>query len=98
MPVDPLNQAAQTAEDQNAAEAAPEQGGDIDKLIQGVGMGLQKLSEVLPPELAPKMAELMSEFQNILSGQPEEEGEEMEGQPAGGQMDAMAGPGSRPMM
>ena len=94
MAMDPSMQAAP------APEQAPQEGGDIGKLIQGVGMGLQKLAETLPPELADKMNALVSEFQNILSGQPEESGEEQSGMPpgAGGKVDAMGGANGKPMM
>lgn len=90
-----MNQAAQAPVDGQGQ--APQGEGDVSKLIQGVGMGLQKLSEVLPPEIAPKVAELMSEFQAILSGQESEEpeGEEM---PAQGAADMMSAGRGKPMM
>lgn len=84
-----------------APEAAPQEGGDIGKLIQGVGMGLQKLAETLPPELADQMNALVSEFQNILSGQPEESSEEQAGampMGAGGKVSQMGGANGKPMM
>lgn len=78
---------------------AAEQGGDVGKLIEGVGMGLQKLAEMLPPELAGKMGELVAEYQSILSGGGEEseEPEEAPAAPMGGKMDMMGGKSGRPV-
>lgn len=84
-----------------AAAGGQGQDADVGKLIQGVGMGLQKLAEVLPPELAGKINELVTEFQNILQGNSEEEpGEEAApaAAPRGGRVDMMGGANGRPMM
>lgn len=89
-----MNEAAAQAQ---APEQTPEQGGDVEKLIQGVGMGLQKLSEVLPPEIAGKVGELMSQFQSILSGEESEpEGEEE--MPQRGAADMMSAGRGQPAM
>lgn len=77
-----------------------DQGGDVGKLIEGVGMGLQKLAEVLPPEMAGRIGELVTEFQSILSGESEHEPGENEGeemQAMGGKMPANASINSKPM-
>lgn len=77
-----------------------QQGGDVGKLIEGVGMGLQKLAEVLPPEMAGRIGELVTEFQSILSGESEHEpgeNENEEMQTMGGKMPANASMNSKPM-
>lgn len=61
------NAAQVQAKDQ--AGQPPEQGGDVNKLVEGVGMGLSKLVELLPPEMQGKMAELANQYQKILSGE-----------------------------
>lgn len=83
----------------------PQQGGDVNKLVEGVGLGLNKLVELLPPEMQGKMQALASQYQKILSGQ-EAEMEDEEESPAaqaqqsmmGGKADMMSAGRGKPMV
>lgn len=83
-----------------APQQASDQAGDVNKLVEGVGMGLSKLAELLPPEMAGDMAELAQKYQNILAGKKESEAEEEAGESmmASKQADMMSGGKGRPVM
>lgn len=60
------------AKDQQGQAPAQEQG-DVNKLVEGVGLGLEKLAQLLPPEMAGDMAELAQKYKDLLAGKEEEE-------------------------
>lgn len=81
----------------------PQQGGDVNKLVEGVGLGLSKLVELLPPEMQGKMKELADEYQKILSGQEsdsEDQNPAMQAQQSmmGGKADMMSAGRGKPMV
>lgn len=81
----------------------PQQGGDVNKLVEGVGLGLNKLVELLPPEMQGKMQALAAQYQKILSGQEsdsEDQNPAMQAQQSmmGGKADMMSAGRGKPMV
>lgn len=81
----------------------PQQGGDVNKLVEGVGLGLSKLVELLPPEMQGKMQALAAQYQKILSGQESDSEEESPAAQAqqsmmGGKADMMSAGRGKPMV
>ncbi|MBP6151906.1 MAG: hypothetical protein KA413_00375 [Candidatus Methylopumilus sp.] len=101
------NAQAGQVQSKDQAGQPPQQGGDVNKLVEGVGLGLSKLVELLPPEMQGKMQALASQYEKILSGQEvemeddeEEESPSMQAQQSmmGGKADMMSGGRGKPMV